>query len=226
MTIRTYKINYNFDLDILFKGMQSCPYNEDEKSGYFIDSFINNQIEGRFVLKRIFSEESISPIDGEIQLNEIIQFEVFHFKIFHDNKILMLYNSPRSTSIFFTSINSLFDFSISIEKCDLNLLNFIENVKLKTDINEVIYLELCNISFSNLTKGKVIISGNENVIPYIEKATFHSTNYEINRLGLKIIFNDKPIRLDITNTGSYRVADSYAHFVLPKISEAILDYFE
>jgi hypothetical protein len=225
MNLKFFKALFEHSIDEIYFVLNENLYNEENKKGFFVDKFIKDEIEGRFIYKKDFTELIKDPFGNDIKNNYIV-YEIYNFLIDKKNNLLILFDSPRYMNVFLSSLNILFEYKITIEQLDIELSSFISFLSKEYENLDVVFLEIDGIFFSPLTSGRIIISGNENIMQYIEDATYHNSNYQIRKVIIKTLLGNKEIKIEITYKGIFKSSKKYTTVVKENIVKIVRKYFQ
>jgi hypothetical protein len=223
MNLKLFKIIFDNSIKEVYSRLTQNLYTEDEEKGFFVDKFINKKIEGRFFYKKIFSESVNDPF-GKIIVNEFVIYDSYNFIIDDNNKVLLLFDSPKDVKIFLSSLNVLFNYKITLDVFNIDLLNLAFKLARVLDDFKVVFLEIDGISFSNLTSGKVFIRGEENILKYIDHATYHNKNYKVKKIAFKFSQADSISRIEMSNSGVVKFPQRNSSLIRETIARIISDY--
>jgi hypothetical protein len=225
MHFKLFRAVFNNSIDEINKTLVEHAYDESNLYGFFVDKFINKKIEGRFVYKKVFGSLIKDPFGNEIE-NEYIVYETFNFIIDKNNKLLILLDSPRDIKIFLSSLSVIFDYNITVEPLKIDLLNFSSFLSKTYSNLQVVFIEIDGLTFSPITSGKILLSGDENILQYIEEATFYKENYQVKKIALKMLIAEITTRIDITHTGIFKSSKKNESMVKENVLISINGYLD
>lgn len=148
----------------------------------------------------------------------------FHIENFDTNKLLMvIYNSPKSTSTFLNCFTRIFDFQVGFSEPELNLKKFkgvIENV-LNANLEGTGKLKVSRIIIDKSAKATIEITSIKDAFESLEKI-IEGKEYLIDKLSSSIHVDGNAVYFELSKTCSLKVSDDHLDYILPSIKQTLI----
>lgn len=224
-SIRIYQLKSSFSKNEIAERMLNQSYTFDNSLGFHIEKSNEDIIKGEYFFKQVFTEELSDPI-GNMYENTIIKIDNYKFEIFFDSSIMFVFNAPNSLSFFINKIGNLLDNKVVINPIRLNLIDFSNSCKTLFDSVLINSLEISGIYFSSSTLGSSRISGNEDVIQYLDLYKKNKFPIEIKKLRMKAEINNLIFNISFSSLGTIWIPNKHKSYLIEILIKATMNYLK
>ncbi|TGM74405.1 hypothetical protein EHR01_10620 [Leptospira mtsangambouensis] len=201
--IKWYQANWPYTMEVLKNKISKDKFSTGSNSGFLIDKYRKNLIEGRYIEKIEIKRITESPI-GEISEFTEIYFQIVHFILSDEYPQLEIHNSPRSLNQFLNKLQFFSDFKISVEPIEINLykwtLQFEKNNLAKISINSI---QISNFDSENQIHIKTTVNGNYDLKNRLKE--YQRNKYSIDKIHSIIEIENFKISLNLQRNGSAQI---------------------
>jgi len=183
----------------ILKQLEKNQYNEEKKSGYFIDSFRDTSIVGRYVEKKEIEETIISPFGDETVSNRF-WYETIAFKMQSNPGFLELTNPPRSVLKFLNNLAGFSDFGIVIRKKDINIVSFLEHFERQLESVQIRKINAISTDLIPSCSVKMEFKGIKDVRKKASQLIDFS-NIEIDQVQIYVSLDNKTYVVEVNKSG-------------------------
>lgn len=224
-SIRIYQLTTPFSKNEIARRMLKHSYTLEKSLGFHLEQSNTNKIIGEYYYKQIFSQTLTDPMGNEYE-NNFIKFDKYQFEFYERASILVVINPPRSMTFFINKIGTLLDNDVVISPVKFNLIKFTDFCKNYFDSLLINSIELRGIFFSPKTLGYARITGNEDVIQYLELYSKNKTPIEVKKLRMNVKSFSYEFVISLSALGTIWIPNKRKSYIIEKLVEIIIDYLE
>lgn len=201
MLYRMRVLNWSADAALfghLTDGMLRDRYDGEKGLGFLIDFRSEALVEGRFVLRRQYTDVVATPVGTEESYDRV-EYETTQFQASPDALGLCLINPPRSTSAFTMRLAGLASDRLTVEESNVRLdklQNHLESLLGPATVRSV---RLSGVALDDQVTVTVTASGQNRVV---ESATslVGGRAYRLDRISLGFSHGGEPLRIIATSS--------------------------
>lgn len=157
-------------INVLADGMRSDEYQRGKNEGFILDSVLHESISGRFVEEFTTTTIVTSPTGIQTKYSQI-EYCVTQFRISVRPFNIELHSEPKSFRSFAHKLAGLLNFELAISVPKVNLIQWVEALKIELPVLKVTKITFDGISLSPSVSAKVTLQGTEDVRPFIHEIT-------------------------------------------------------
>lgn len=220
MRIRWFSAQWPFSISTIAQRMKKNNFAVGKDDGFIVDKIRDKSIHGRYVEKFSFQEKIIDPFNNDIFYDRI-SYQTVDFVLFDEFPNIEILNSPRSTSSYTSKLLEICDFDLSINAIKSDVNKWTENFKKR--LNEKITVDCIQINDLEIifgVKAKILVKGSQDVTAALKSFT-EGRKYKIEKIQLKIPFQDNTISINLSDNGSIKIPDIAVDDIMPIIRDSL-----
>lgn len=164
-----HKVDWALTFEELKNGLLSDSYSESDGQGFFIDNtFPKGNVSGRFVIKKLVTEQSLSP-QGFVNEFERSIYSTYHFEINTSNKLsLLVYNSPRGVSELGSALANATDQRVVFYDSKVDLKKWVSELKSRLSGFSLRRVDAVQVGFGETASAAITLRGGGDLISILE----------------------------------------------------------
>lgn len=204
----------------LAKRLQKAEFKEGVNSGFLLERARDNFLDARYIERMEFTETLIDPFGRSQVANRVLYIEV-DFTLTDHFPELELRMAPRGLSAFMNSLMKASNFSMSIEKCNIDLLRWTKAMGRTLGVKPAIKGAIA--SDIELAEGAVARIGI--VAPKDARAglaeVLMNRKHKLSNLQIEFPFRGASQRMLLSSEGSIRYPDAFGDTEIDAVREAL-----
>jgi len=219
--VRWFIVNWNNRYSIVIDGILSDTYDEDKNYGFKAYKKEKEFLYGAFIKKKEIEEKIENPLTNEITSYKKIMYEETRFNLENKKLGIELINPNRSIQEVINTFSSLSGFNISIKSLEIDLVQFINLLKLEFNSLLISDIECKDIKIKNNTTIKLIGKNNRTDV-YTDIDNFlENHKYIIEKIKCTMSINNVSMSFELTNKGSFKTNIKNIKTLMPIIKNNI-----
>ena len=219
--VRWFIVNWNNRYSIVIDGILSDTYDEDKNYGFKAYKKEKEFLYGAFIKKKEIEEKIENPLTNEITSYKKIMYEETRFNLENKKLGIELINPNRSIQEVINTFSSLSGFNISVKSLEINLVQFIDLLKLEFNSLLISDIECKDIKIKNNTTIKLIGKNNRTDV-YTDIDNFlENHKYIIEKIKCTMSINNVSMSFELTNKGSFKTNIKNIKTLMPIIKNNI-----
>ena len=168
MQYRCFKISGKYSLPLLGAYLRENQFigKDGFSRGFFVEIIGNEFIKSRFIEKTILTREIELP-NQEIFFENYTKLLILDF--FIKDSYLRVDTPAKSYISFFNFLAEISDFKISISPIQLNLYDFINNLKIHFDEINIKYIDVSDIRLTKNITARIAVQGERDLNKFLNK---------------------------------------------------------
>lgn len=167
MKYQWHNIEWQISPENLKEAILNEPYSEISGRGFKLDSFIRDKLDGRYILKKTYTEEVTTPL-GKKELLDRVQYVTYQFEINTQKKLsLVIKNPPRSASDIGSAFARITNHQVTFFPLSANLKKAIELLCQNLNGVQLKKLSVINVPFEKGNVGTVTLRGADDLFKLI-----------------------------------------------------------
>ena len=220
--VRWFIVNWNNCYSRVIDGILSDMYDEDKNYGFKAYKKQKGILYGAFIKKKEIEEQIENPLTNEIISYKKIMYEETKFNLENKKLGIELINPNRSIQEVINTFSSLSAFNISVKNLDIDLVKFINLLKLEFNSLLISDIECKDIKIKKNTTIKIVAKNNRTDV-YIDIDKFlENHKYMIEKIKCSIIINNISMSFELTNKGSFKTNKKNIESLVPIVKNNIL----
>lgn len=220
MKYQWHKIAWRLSPERLKEAILNEPYSENLGRGFKLDSFIAGKLIGRYIVKKTYTEEIVTPLGNQEQLDRV-QYVMYEFDIEIDKQLsLTLKNPPRSIAELGSALARITNHQVTFFPLKVNLRN---GVQLLSDILEKVTItrvNLGNVPFQDGSVGTISLRGSGDLLNLISNHPEVSQGL-VTKLDFSFDLENMQRKASLTNQGTLTCDDSISETIKPIIHNVL-----
>lgn len=220
MKYQWHKIEWRISPDQLKEAILNEPYSEELGRGFKLDSFIADRLIGRYIVKKTYTEEIITPL-GNQELLDRVQYVMFEFEINTDKQLsLVLTNPPRSITELGSAFARITNHQVTFFPLKIRLKEGISHLFTLLEEAAINRVNLINIPFNNGNVGTLNLRGSGDLLSLISNHAEVSRG-SVTKVDLTFKHEQDRRKMSLTSLGTLECDKQVSSFIRP-IAETIL----
>ena len=199
--------------DLLKRELIHNAYDETTGSGFRLDFSQDDQVKGKYIVKKEIQEVILDPYENEIITNRI-SFDIYKFSISKSFPEITLFDPPRSAQPFFTKISVLSDFNIFISPIEIDIQAWIQSLESLSGFKCLVRKINCSgISLSSSVSGQIALAGSEDVRKYLVNMAGRN-KFRMDKATLSISYMNQCFECQIGKSGTANVLSGDSNLII------------
>lgn len=222
-SFRTYKFDTKLTNEKILEKLLEISYKENGNIGFVIEECNDYYLTGEYCIKRTIEQKNIDPF-GDEYINSFIKIDEYKFKMFFEKSIILLENPATSLSTFFTRFGIALDYQITFELIGINLNKFIMITQNFVDAIDIKSVDISGIYFSEKVKGIATISGEKEVMKYVESLNISKFPIQIKKMKMNLQVGSINTNIISSAKGTIWLSEKDTPRMRDLLEEIILNY--
>jgi len=220
--VRWFTVNWNNTYSKVIDEILLNIYDESKIYGFKAYKQQQGILYGAFIKKKEIEEKIENPLTNEVISYKKIMYEQTKFNLENKKIGIELINPNRSIQEVINTFSSLSNFNISVKNLEIDLVKFINLLKL--DFNSLLIsdIECKDIKIKNNTTIKIVAKNNRTDV-YTDIDNFlENHEYIIEKIKCSIVIDNFFMSFELTNKGSFKTNKKNIEILVPIVKNNIL----
>lgn len=220
--VRWFTVNWNNTYTKVIDEILLNTYNESKIYGFKAYKQQQGILYGAFIKKKEIEEKIENPLTNEIISYKKIMYEQTKFNLENKKIGIELINPTRSIQEVINTFSSLSGFNISVKSLEIDLVKFIDLLKLDFNSLLISNMECKDIKIKNNSIIK-IVAKNSRTDVYTDIDKFlENYEYMIEKIKCSIVLDNLSMSFELTNKGSFKTNKKNIEILMPIVKNNIL----
>jgi len=220
--VRWFIVNWNNTYSKVVNEILLNSYDENKFYGFKTYKKEKDTLNSILIKKKEIEEKIENPLTNEIVLYKKIMYEQTKFNLENKRLGIELINPSRGIQEIINIFSSLSGFNISVKHLEIDLIEFINLLKLDFQSFLVSEIECKNIKIKENTVVKIVAKNNRTNV-YTDIDNFlDNYEYVIEKIKCSMIINNVSMSFELTNKGSFKTNKKNIEFLMPIIKNNIV----
>jgi hypothetical protein len=196
--------------------MKANPFTQESYDGFIVERVRDTLIEARYIQKFSYQETITDPF-GNKDVFDRVDYRQVAFNLFADFPNIELLNAPRSINAYISKLLELSNFSLSVNRLQVNLLDWVTAFQGRVEKTIVINsIQIAGLELEQGVSAKVLLKGDKDIRMALSQFA-KNRQYTLEKLQVKVQFDRNIVSIYLANNGSARIPEDFLDDLLPML---------